>query len=244
MSTATPNVSDSFADHPWLRSHKRLLDLVFPGSKVGLKLVDLGCLSGSYTVEFARMGFDALGIEIREENIRKCLVNQQISQIPNLSFVKDTVLNVENYGKFDVSFCSGLLYHLDKPATFIEKLSRVTKKIIILQTHFSVAQDFLSEAYGLSSIQVNDGVPGRWFSEGEAYDEKKLWSAWENSSSFWIQKEYLVGKIKDCGFELVFEQFDGYTPGAPEHHSQTSLGVDLDKGYYPFLRSSFIGIRA
>jgi hypothetical protein len=31
-----------------------------------VRLVDLGCLEGGYTVEFGRMNFNALSIEVRE----------------------------------------------------------------------------------------------------------------------------------------------------------------------------------
>ena len=34
-------------------------------------------------------------------------------------------------------FCCGLLYHLDKPKEFLDTLSAVTTKLLILQTHFS-----------------------------------------------------------------------------------------------------------
>lgn len=237
-----PKPGKDFIDHPWLTSHKKLLSQVFQGRTSGIKLVDLGCLHGAYAVEFAKMGFDALGIEAREENYRRCLVNQETHALPNLSFAKDTVWNVEKYGPFDVSFCSGLLYHLDKPGLFLEKLSQITRKVLIVQTHFSVAHQS-HHNYALSAITTNEGLPGRWFNEGEPYNEKALWSSWENSSSFWIQKEYLLGKIKECGFDLVFEQFDGYLPGPFENHVQGRLGDDLTTSYDRFLRSSFVGIR-
>lgn len=51
------------------------LDLFFPGKKEErrkLRVVDLGCLEGGYAVEFAKLGFDTLGIDAREENIQKC----------------------------------------------------------------------------------------------------------------------------------------------------------------------------
>lgn len=231
-----------FVDHPWLASHKRLLKLIFQGKTSGVRLVDLGCFDGGYTVEFAKMGFDSLGIDAREENFRRCLLNPETHSLSNLSFVKDTVWNVEKYGIFDVSFCSGLLYHLDKPSLFLEQLSRVTRKVLIVQTHFVLASQPHCN-YPLSAKTTNEGLPGRWFKEADPYTESSLWSSWENSSSFWIQKEYLIGKIKECGFNLVFEQFDGYLPGPFEEHSQGALGDDLSSAYDKFLRSSFIGIR-
>jgi hypothetical protein len=35
-------------------------------------MADLGCLEGGYTVQFARMGLQALGLEVRDVNIAAC----------------------------------------------------------------------------------------------------------------------------------------------------------------------------
>ena len=118
-------------------SARRLLDTVFPGDKNHYRLADLGCLEGGFAVEFARMGFQVLGIEVREANIAACNYVKANTNLPNLEFIKDDARNIAKYGLFDVVFCSGLLYHLDKPKEFLNTLSAVTTKLLILQTHFS-----------------------------------------------------------------------------------------------------------
>jgi hypothetical protein len=110
---------------------------VFPGDKNHYRLADLGCLEGGFAVEFARMGFQVLGIEVREANIAACNYVKANTNLPNLEFIKDDARNIAKYGVFDVVFCKGLLYHLDKPKEFLNTLSAVTTKLLILQTHFS-----------------------------------------------------------------------------------------------------------
>ena len=83
------------------------------------------------------MGFQVLGIEVREANIAACNYVKANTNLPNLEFIKDDARNIAKYGVFDVVFCSGLLYHLDKPKEFLNTLSAVTTKLLILQTHFS-----------------------------------------------------------------------------------------------------------
>jgi hypothetical protein len=121
----------------WFVSARRLLDTVFPGDKNHYRLADLGCLEGGFAVEFARMGFQVLGIEVREANIAACNYVKANTNLPNLEFIKDDARNIAKYGVFDVVFCCGLLYHLDKPKEFLNTLSAVTTKLLILQTHFS-----------------------------------------------------------------------------------------------------------
>ena len=57
-----PEVGYTIADHPWCKSAAGLLSAVFPGDKSRIRVADLGCLEGGYTVEFARLGFQAVGI--------------------------------------------------------------------------------------------------------------------------------------------------------------------------------------
>jgi SAM-dependent methyltransferase len=132
-----PDYGRSMEAYPWFVSARRILETVFPGDKKHLRLADLGCLEGGYAVEFARMGFQVLGIEVRDSNIAACNYVKERTRLPNLEFVKDDAQNIGKYGTFDVVFCCGLLYHLDRPKQFLETLSSVTTKLMILQTHFA-----------------------------------------------------------------------------------------------------------
>src|SRR6202035_734455 len=84
-----PEIGDTIDQDPWFVSAKRLLSVVFPGPRAGLRLVDLGCLEGGYSVEFARMGFNVLGLEIRESNFAACTYVKQKTHLPNLNFCCD-----------------------------------------------------------------------------------------------------------------------------------------------------------
>ncbi|MAF04853.1 MAG: class I SAM-dependent methyltransferase [Herbaspirillum sp.] len=226
-------------DHPQAISARKVLNLAFPGNRRNYRIIDLGCLEGGYTVEFARMGFESIGLEVREENFACCNYVKQNLNLQNLHFVKDTAWNLDRYGPFDASFCCGLLYHFDKPRAFLEKLARHTKKVMILQTHFSTSLEDGVKYYSLSPMQVNEGLNGRWYHEfhpSTPYEEREKlrWASYENDRSFWIQKEHLLGLIHDLGFTTVFEQYDNWAP---------NMGENLEKNYAGTLRSTFVGIR-
>jgi len=133
-----PESTLSMVDHPWFKSARGILETVFPGDKSQIRVADVGCLEGGYAVEFARMGFEVLGIDVRELNIEACNYVKSKTDLPRLGFVQDDAFNIAEYGEFDAVFCCGLLYHLDRPKEFLETLSGVTKKLLILQTHFSL----------------------------------------------------------------------------------------------------------
>ncbi|MCX5680468.1 MAG: methyltransferase domain-containing protein [Candidatus Omnitrophica bacterium] len=117
------------------------LNTFFGGQdKSKVRIADLGCFEGGYTVEFARNGYDALGIEARRLNLENCYYVAKNLNLPNLKFVKDDVKNIANYGIFDVIFCCGLLYHLDQPYAFLKTLGQMTRSMLILHTHYSVGK--------------------------------------------------------------------------------------------------------
>ena len=227
-----PDVQVSMEKTPYFIAAKNILETVFPGDKKRVRLADVGCLEGGYAVEFARVGFNVLGIEIRESNFAACNFVKSKTNLPNLQFVKDDAWNITRYGMFDAIFCSGLLYHLDKPKQFLHTLSGITNKIVILQTHFATE---------IMDLSDNEGLRGSWdqeFADEESFmkRETERWSSWDNRRSFLIQREYLLQAIKDSGFDIVLEQFDSLEP---------SIVESMLKGYYHTQkRGTFIGIKA
>jgi hypothetical protein len=258
-----PESTRSMVDHPWFISARGILETVFPGDKSQLRLADVGCLEGGYAVEFARMGFRVLGIEVRELNIAACNYVKSKIDLPHLEFVQDNALNIAKYGEFDAVFCCGLLYHLDRPKQYLETLSTVTKKLLILQTHFSLisrndtrfrlptrvrwrwyTNKLLRKPepikFSLSSPSENEGLAGRWFMEfsnDRSFNKRETakWSSWDNRRSFWVHREYLLQTIRDVGFNLVMEEYDHLEPSIAE-----SL---LGGSYQANLRGTFIGIK-
>lgn len=194
----------------------RTLCAAFPvDERPSCRIADLGCLEGGYTVEFARAGFDALGIEAREANFAKCEYVANKLELKNLRFVRDDVRNLEKYGVFDAIFCCGLLYHLDKPGAFLETLSRCTRRLLILQTHYAVP-DRDPIGIRLSAMAVSEGMAGRWYEEwpegsSEEVQQNLLWASVGNARAFWPTKGELLQKLRDVGFGVIYEQYDFLT---------------------------------
>jgi SAM-dependent methyltransferase len=258
-----PGTGPTLDEHPWCIAAKRLLDTVFPGRKDHLRLADLGCLEGGFAVEFARMGFQVVGVEVRESNMAACRVAKERTNLPNLSFVQDDAWNLGKQGSFDAVFCCGLLYHIDRPKQFLEMVSATTTRLLILHTHFATARASLQpilpralrvrlspvlarlgggsiNTYLLSAMAENEGLQGRWYTEFDSETrfrerERAKWASWDNRRSFWLRKEHLLQAISDVGFDLVMEQFDGLDPDIAE---------SMLRGYYKLHdRGTFVGIK-
>lgn len=218
-------------EQPWqmedlvlLKFIKRFLRILFPEGVSGKRLVDLGCLEGGYTVELARAGFDALGIEVRQSNFENCQRVKAGTNLPNLTFACDDVLNLAKYGVFDVVFCCGLLYHLDEPRKFLNLMAQVCQRVIIIDTH--VADKQPNGKFELSGITENEGWAGRWFNEFKNENQRHgdKWSSWSNRKSFWPMKRDLMQGLQQAGFTMVLES-PTFEPYLELTHRVTIVGV-------------------
>ena len=239
LSNGEKTMGDStilLAESNFWKSIKKTVELFYPNTpheNAKIKVVDLGCLEGGYAVEFAKMGFDTLGIEVRQDNIDKCTYVKENLNLNNLNFAKDDVRNLKKYGRFDITLCYGLLYHLDNPVEYLRTIFENTNKLLILHTHYSIDHDFrynlgfLNKLYrpiekkikflnrkrnfNLGKITYNEGYRGRWYKEWGPKAEKSkvdklLWSSYVNNKSFWLVKKELTKALYDVGFDHVFEQ--------------------------------------
>jgi len=227
------------SNRPAWRSIRKTLELLVPEvteDPASLKVVDLGCLEGGYTTEFARMGCQSLGIEARSTNFQKCLYVKERTQLKNLDFVQDDARNLAKYGPYHIVLCYGILYHFDDPFAFLKKVCNQTKKILLIHTHYAPERDWryslnifnqyviipieartrlgqTRKNYRLSRMTMHEGYRGRWYTEWSKSDSRKTiehknLASYNNPRSFWLCRSDLTKALHDVGFEHVFEQFD------------------------------------
>lgn len=183
------------ADSGICQAALRDLDLAFPGWIVPPRVADLGCLEGGYAAAFAQAGYDVTGFEIRAENFACCSYAAEQLALPNLRFIRADVRDEFGVpGAWDAVFCCGLLYHLADPVAFLHQLGAATRRLLIVQTHYSTQPDAVHESHR-----------GNWYTEGGSGNR---WASWKNERSFWLARPDLLSVMRDAGFSLVFEQAD------------------------------------
>ncbi len=196
------------SQHPVMLICKRVIEEHYPNQTyIGRRIVDIGCLEGGYTVELARMGLDAVGIEVRQSNFDNCIYVKSKVDLSNLTFVHDDAWNIEKYGRFDIVFCCGLLYHMENPKRYLNILSKICDELLVIDTHFSVVET--KEKFNLSDLEIHEGLKGRFYQEysdpNKTQNENAKWAAWENHRSFWPLYNDLMDAISDVGFSKVYE---------------------------------------
>jgi SAM-dependent methyltransferase len=180
------------------------------------RVADLGCLEGGYSVMLARAGYEVVGIEGQAQNFETCSWVEQRVGLPNLSFVRDDVLNIAAHGSFDAVLCAGLLYHLDQPVAYLRRLAEVTRRLLLVSTNYATEEGRELETYGdllTSELSEHEGRRGRWFGELPG-----PWSSVGNSRSFWLERGDLLRSLSAAGFPTVFEQFDWIGDEATMRH--------------------------
>ncbi|MDI6804241.1 MAG: class I SAM-dependent methyltransferase [Bacteroidota bacterium] len=194
-------------------------------SLAGKRILDLGCLEGGYSAAFSQMGAkEVVGIEVRKANINRCLLVKQCLGLENLHFHQEDVRNVssDRFGKFNIVFAAGILYHLDDPYTFLKNISEMTLDFALIDTHIANKTSF---GHGCSSVLVEKTFESQKFIGREAREypkgmknaelEKHVWTSWGNPTSFWLTEESLVKMLGEVGFGYISKVYvpQGYRCG-------------------------------
>lgn len=195
------------------------------------RVLDLGCLEGQFSLEFALQGASVVGIEVREANIEKARLLKWAMQIDNVDFVQDDARNISvgKYGRFDAIVCSGLLYHLTAgDAIGLIDVMREMAPLAIIDTHFAL------------SAEKSVTVDGHTYSgcdfvehDAKATEEQKakaLWASADNLTSFWFTRPSLINAMQQAGFSSVYECF------TPAHLNYGKPGLECAD------RGTFVGV--
>ena len=199
----------------------RLLETLFGPDPSRLRIADLACLEGGYALALAQRGADVLGIEARRVNFEKLELVAEHFALPNLRFVRADVkeFRAETFGRFDAVLALGILYHLDRPAAWLEQIAPAVERVLILDTHYAPDDDAAAanvdpRVGALGPVERRaDGsatVSGRDVGDlPEGVDPESLpWASYSNRASFWLTKESLLATLRRAGFTVLLEQHD------------------------------------
>ncbi|HWP54964.1 MAG TPA: methyltransferase domain-containing protein [Pyrinomonadaceae bacterium] len=222
-----------------LKAIMRALAFCYRGQLAGLRLADLGCLEGGFTLAMAQQGMEVIGLEARQMNLDKCLLLKDQFDLPELEFRLDDVKNFgrEKYGVFDVVLALGIFYHLNHPITWLQQAAAATRGLMVIESHYAPADDRalkqLDSRLKLGPLvqESIDGFryEGRWFFEFEPHADREVmpWASYSNNQSFWLTKESLLRATLRSGFDLVFEQHDYSAESYQFHNFVHSRGLFL-----------------
>ena len=171
-----------------------------------ISVLDLGCMEGTITAEFAKAGVKSIeGVEAQEVNYKRAVKLQKELKLSNLKFLKADVrdlslIEVLQEKQYDMIIMSGLLYHLDEGygLRLLEKVGEMCSELLFLSTHTTTTPNY--------RIKYNNvAYEGLRASDRRKDPEQDIeWMGLDEKAVHYT-KESLLKMLTNFGFKAVFE---------------------------------------
>jgi hypothetical protein len=187
-----------------------------PNSLHGMSVLELGPLEGAHTYQLAKLGAGRiLAIEANAEAFLKCLVVKEILRTPRCSFMLGDCLTFLQLTdeRFDLIFCSGILYHMENPYELIKAISRCSDRVF-LWTHYYDPEISIDPPRRAKSVKCDD--VDLVFYEQDYGDPNygRFWGGLKPTSS-WMTKDAISQCFERFGYEFVIRDDTRVHPGGP-----------------------------
>jgi SAM-dependent methyltransferase len=158
-----------------------------------ISVLELGSHEGIHTVRLSNVAREVLALEVRPQNVVCSLARLFVHDVTNVRVVLGDVRDLRpDFGRFDVLFHVGVLYHLDNPVEHLHNIAPLAKTIL-LDTHYGTPGGRLARA-DVESRGVRY----------EAYHYPE--AGWSDpfsgvaSTSAWLGREALLEALRNTGF--------------------------------------------
>ncbi len=129
---------------------------MLPEDMTGMSILDIGCADGFFSLECAKRGAArVVSIDRSEKRISNLSFAAQCLEISTIEARTMSLYHLDTTERFDLVLMLGVLYHLDHPLVGLEKISKVTDRLL-LETAVSTDREDSSMVWG-RSIGYSDG---------------------------------------------------------------------------------------
>lgn len=96
-----------------------------------LRTLDAGCGSGAFTMYASRIGNEAVGVDINDEDIRKAEVRARLLGLSDVEFVRGDLQNLgevtDALGQFDQVICMEVIEHIEDDRRVVADLASLLR---------------------------------------------------------------------------------------------------------------------
>jgi tRNA (mo5U34)-methyltransferase len=153
-------------------------------------VIEVGCFEGIHTMGLLQFCDDVTAIDVRPINVVKTAVRVSLSGLRARVAVQDVEKLDPSFGRFDVMFHCGVLYHLLNPAEQILAMGSLVDHVF-LDTH--IARDepkIVERQLGGTSYQGAFHDEGGWSDPFSGRDP----------TAFWLTLDSIQALLKSAGF--------------------------------------------
>jgi SAM-dependent methyltransferase len=172
-----------------------------------LRILDLGCGDGVFSIEAGGKGAEVLAVDGRDVRMSSGVDCASRHGLSRVRFEQRDVREItrESHGEFDAIYCLGILYHLDVPDAFtwLENLRAMCRGFILIDTE--VAPRIADSATWRD--RTYPGLRTREHEDAVAADARRAntFRSLDNTFNFLFGRDALVRLLHDIGFTSVME---------------------------------------
>lgn len=156
-------------------------------------VLEVGCFEGIHTLGLRLFSRDVTAIDVRPANVVKTLARLSYHGADAKVFQADVERLSSDFGRFDLLFHCGVLYHLTRPVEHVFSAAGMCS-FLFLDTHVAPEED------GREELEFRGvGYQGRYQGEGGWGDP----FSGKESRSFWLTEKSLLRALQAAGFERV-----------------------------------------
>ena len=180
--TVTPDIETPAATKSNISLKFQLMEAYLPADLTGLRVLDLGCNAGGMSIEFAKRGATAVGIETGRKFYDQAMWLRSVLGLEAaLEYRNESIYSVMSLDeKFDIVLFMGIFYHLRYPQLALDACRRVCRGRLFLNTPFIAHEADMMEmraAKGkdrLQHVTFNEESHYNWWYPSPSALEKML----------------------------------------------------------------------
>jgi Protein of unknown function (DUF1698) len=175
-----------------------------PGFLHGMHVCELGPMEGMHTYQLSNLGAESIiAVEANTQAYLRCLVLKEILQHKGHFLLGDALKFLQtNTARYDMIFCSGILYHMSNPYELIKAMAERTDRVFLWTHYFD--PDFPKGPNCKPKSVDCDGIQLTFYEH--AYDvdisTQPFWGG-NHATASWLSKETIEKLFSHFGFSLT-----------------------------------------
>lgn len=168
----------------------------------GTDILELGPLEGGHTYQLEQLGSASVtAVEANTEAFLKCLVVKEICQLRRSHFLLGDIVEYleATSHRFDVVFCSGVLYHMPDPLRLIQNIARVTDRCFIWTHYYAADMHNLNHEPRERTL---NGFSATYWSHTYGDKAKAFWGGNQQTAA-WLERASLLDAFRHVGLAKI-----------------------------------------